>query len=298
MTIRLHKTKPSSQAQSPIELTGFHYSHLLGKVVFGHQLQATIVTCGELSLIYSIHLYNKNQTHPDGKVVTKIDRVCELAKALPLPPHGGYCLVDSWFTCPRVIDAYAAAGYHFIGALKTNRILYPQGIRTSVQDFAKHIREEDVRLVTVNGSSYWIYRYEGALNGIANAVVLLCWPKQAFGEPKALRPFVVRISHWKPKRLPRTMPNAGPLKSSFASPKITWVLTPTKFVPRRRLSAYGRFWPGRICIARLVWGNPVLLAKEFTGYESRSSKTDFGMFTTVPKGAFRFRPYASDSMSP
>ncbi len=98
-------------------------------------------------------------------------------------------MVDSWFTCPRVIDAYTAAGYQVIGALKTNRILYPQGIRISVQDFARHICKKDVRLVTVNGSSYWMYRYEGALNGIDNAVVLLCWPKQAFGEPKALRAF-------------------------------------------------------------------------------------------------------------
>ncbi|MEK3685232.1 transposase [Paenibacillus sp. FSL R10-2736] len=98
-------------------------------------------------------------------------------------------MVDFWFTCPRVINAYAAAGYHFIGALKTNRILYPQGMRTSVQDFAKHIQKSDVRLVIVNGSSNWMYRYEGALTGIENAVVLLCWPKLAFGEPKALRAF-------------------------------------------------------------------------------------------------------------
>lgn len=31
--------------------------------------------------------------------------------------------------------AAAAAGYHLIRALKTNRILCPQGIRTLVQDF-------------------------------------------------------------------------------------------------------------------------------------------------------------------
>jgi hypothetical protein len=183
------KTKPSSQAQSPMERTGFHHSHLLGKVVFGHQLQATALASSDVSLIHSIDLYDKNMTHPDGRVVTKIDRVCEIAKTLPLPPHGGYCLTDSWFTCPRVIDAYAEAGYHFIGALKTNRILYPGGIRTSVQNFANHIHKSDVRLVTVNGSSYWMYRYEGALNGIGNAIVLLCWPKQAFGESKALRAF-------------------------------------------------------------------------------------------------------------
>lgn len=183
------KTKPSSQARFPIEQAGFHHSHLLGKVVWGHQVQATVLGCSDLSLIHSIDLYDKTFTHPDGTVYTKIDRVCDLAQTLPLPPHGGYCLVDSWFTCPRVMDAYAAAGYHVIGALKTNRILYPQGIRVSIQDFAQHIRKEDVRLVTVNDSSYWMYRYEGALNGVDNAVVLLCWPKQAFGEPKALRAF-------------------------------------------------------------------------------------------------------------
>lgn len=184
------KTKPSSQAESPIELAGFHHSHLKGKQVWGHQVLATMVQCEDPALIHSLDLYHTSNLHPDGKVYTKIDRVCDLAATMPLPPHGGYALVDSWFTCARVIEAYAVAGYHLIGALKTNRIIYPQGIRISVADFAVHIQKEDVRLVTVKGSSYWTYRYEGALNGIENAVVLLCWPEQAFGKPKALRAFL------------------------------------------------------------------------------------------------------------
>ncbi|GGF97937.1 hypothetical protein GCM10010913_19630 [Paenibacillus aceti] len=54
-----------------------------------------------------MNLYDKTFTHPDGSAYTKIDRVCDQAQTLPLPPHRGYCLVDSWFTCPRVMDAYA-----------------------------------------------------------------------------------------------------------------------------------------------------------------------------------------------
>ncbi|MBJ6361635.1 IS701 family transposase [Paenibacillus sp. MAHUQ-46] len=184
------KTKPSSQAKSPIEQTGFHHSHLEGKVVWGHQVQATVVQSGGISLIHAIDPYDKTKTHPDGTVYTKIDRVCDMAATLPPPPHRGYVLVDSWFTCSRVMESYAAAGYHLIGGLQTNRIIYPQGIRISVQDFALHIRKEDVRLVTVNGSAYWTYRYEGALNDMENAVILLCWPEQAFGEQKALRAFL------------------------------------------------------------------------------------------------------------
>ncbi|MBJ6362343.1 transposase [Paenibacillus sp. MAHUQ-46] len=184
------KTKPSSRAASPIERTGFHHSRLEGKVVWGHQVQATVVQSNGISLIHSLDLYDKTNAHPDGTVYMKIDRLCDMASTLPLPPHSGYVLVDAWFTTTRVIDRYAAAGYHLIGGLKTNRILYPQGIRMSVQEFATHIRKEDVRLVTVNHASYWTYRYEGALNDIDNAVVLLCWPEHAFGESKALRAFL------------------------------------------------------------------------------------------------------------
>ena len=35
-----------------------------------------------------------------------------------------------------------------------------------------------------------MYRYEGNLNGIENALVLLSYPENAFGKPKALRAFL------------------------------------------------------------------------------------------------------------
>jgi hypothetical protein len=59
--------------------------------------------------------------------------------------------------------------------LKTNRILYPQGIRPSAKEFARYIDVSDTHLVTVGGETYRMYRYEGALNDIPNAVVLFCW---------------------------------------------------------------------------------------------------------------------------
>jgi hypothetical protein len=86
--------------------------------------------------------------------VCKIDEVCDIADTMPTPPHKGYALVDAWYTCPKVINRYAKAGYHLIGALKTNRILYPKGIRMPLQTFASHITHKAVHPVIVNGSSY------------------------------------------------------------------------------------------------------------------------------------------------
>lgn len=44
--------------------------------------------------------------------------------------------------------------------------------------------------MTVGNRSYYVYRYEGSLNGIENAVVLISYPKGAFHVPKVLRAFV------------------------------------------------------------------------------------------------------------
>lgn len=76
--------------------------------------------------------------------------------------------------------------------MKTNRILYPCGIRCKLSVFASYIRQtdRDVCLVTAGKRQYYVYRYEGKLNGLENAVVLISYPKKAFGQPKALRAFL------------------------------------------------------------------------------------------------------------
>jgi hypothetical protein len=178
------KTKPSSQAARPIEKAEFHHSHLLGKQVWGHQVMAAMISCGKMELNYDIHRYDKTKQ-------SKMAYAKDLISELPIPETTAYFLTDSWYTNGKIIDTCAAKGYHFIGAMKTNRIIYPQGIHISIAEFAaKCIEKNDVNLVTVNSSKYYVYRYEGKLNGIDNAVVLLSWPVATFKNPKTLRAFV------------------------------------------------------------------------------------------------------------
>ena len=71
-------------------------------------------------------------------------------------------------------------------------MLYPFGIRKKLSKFAAllSVTHSDFNLVTVKSKNYYVYRYEGKLNGIENAVVLLSYPEKAFGNPKALRAFL------------------------------------------------------------------------------------------------------------
>ena len=68
----------------------------------------------------------------------------------------------------------------------------PIGIRQKASAFALHLRktEPGVSLVTVGGREFYVYRYEGELNDIPNAAVILSYPKDGFGNPKALRVFL------------------------------------------------------------------------------------------------------------
>ena len=110
--------------------------------------------------------------------------------SLPIATGAAYGLCDCWFTCQSVIEAHLKQGYYFIGGLKSNRVIYPQGIRLQIKEFAQYIEQSDVHLVTVGRSEYWVYRYEGSLKGIDQAVVLLCWPKSAFKKAYALHAFL------------------------------------------------------------------------------------------------------------
>jgi len=178
------KTKPSSQAERPIEMAGFHHSHLLNKQVWGHQVMAAMVSCGDVALNYDIHRYDKTKQ-------TKIDYAIELIGGLPVPETDAYFMADSWYTNGKIIKACAERGYDYIGALKTNRIIYPGGVHISIADYAtEYIEKDDVDLVTVNNKKYYVYRYRGRLNDIDDAVVLICWPETAFKNPRALKAFI------------------------------------------------------------------------------------------------------------
>ena len=143
-----------------------------------------MLSCNGIVLNYAFVLYNKS--------ISKIDIVQNIAKELPEPPVMSYFLCDCWYVSEKIINTFAQKGFHTIGALKTNRLLYPSGMKKKLSELAAElsVTQEGFDLVTVKNRKYYVHRYEGNLNGIENAVVLLSYPEKAFGNPKALRAFI------------------------------------------------------------------------------------------------------------
>ena len=106
----------------------------------------------------------------------------------------GHQAVAVMLSCNGIVLNYAFVqkGFHTIGALKTNCLLYPSGMKKKLSELAAElsVTHNGFDLATVKKRKYYVYRYEGNLNGIENAVVLLSYPEKAFGNPKALRAFI------------------------------------------------------------------------------------------------------------
>lgn len=180
------KTVPSSKAKRPTEKCGFHNSHLKGKTVYGHQMVTVMLRCGDTVLPYDVVLYDKNS-------MSKIQIAEEVIRTLPFPVNKGYVLCDSWYSCKALFDASAEKGYTYIGAVKTNRVIYPKGherLGIKLHAFAKTLSKEDVCLVTAGNHEYYVYTYKGKLNDLQEATIVLSWPKDALFNEKALKAFI------------------------------------------------------------------------------------------------------------
>ena len=209
------KTKPSSQAVHPMEAAFFHQSHLKRRQDYGHQAVVVMLACDNIILNYATCMYDKSQS--------KIEMITKIADELPIPPCGGYLLCDSWYTAKNLIEAFAVHGFHTIGAIKTNRVIYPCGIHQQVKDFAALLSKDDsnIKLLKIGNRKYYVYRYDGDVNGIHGITVIISYPENAFGNPKALRVFLSTDSNLSTEEILNTYTHRWPIEVFFRETKGT-----------------------------------------------------------------------------
>ncbi|MBE2909174.1 IS701 family transposase, partial [Anoxybacillus flavithermus] len=162
------KTKPSSRATHAIQGCDWHYCHAEKKSIWGHSLVWLMVHAMTQAFPFAFRLYDKAAGKSKGELA--IEMLSSLDVHRPV-----YVLMDSWYPSQTLVEACLKKGFHVIAMLKANRLLYPKGIAVQVREFARYIEPKDTHLVTVGKERYRVYRYEGSLKGLDDAVVLLAW---------------------------------------------------------------------------------------------------------------------------
>ena len=171
-----------------IEGLDYHHSHSDGKTMWSHCVVTSHYKISEYSLPLDYKLYLRKQffgTKAKKLFRNKQQLAMQLMDEFIAATETTYLLVDNWYTPGKLILHALSKGYHTIGRIKSNRVIYPGGIKTSVKEFATFIRNEETCPATAGDNIHYVYRYEGKINDLENAVILLCWSKADLSDKPA-----------------------------------------------------------------------------------------------------------------
>ncbi|RXI57443.1 IS701 family transposase, partial [Clostridium tetani] len=169
---------PKIQAKKMQGLS-YNHSHTEGKNLWSHCIVTSNFVVGDISipLNYKTYLSNENCIKHNKSFMGKSDIAVDFITSFEKPANCDkiYCLVDSWYTSQKLVDSTLMQGLHLIGALKSNRKISPLGISMQLKEFGKYINPSTLDVVTVKGKKYRVYKYEGKVSKIENALVLICY---------------------------------------------------------------------------------------------------------------------------
>jgi len=170
-----------------IEGLDYHHSHSDGKTMWSYCIVSSHYKVSEYSLPLNFKLYLRKQFFGKNKrhFKNKHELAMQLVDEFTPVTNTTYLLVDAWYTSGKLMLHGLKRGYHTIGRIKSNRVIYPFGIKTSVKDFSTHIRKNETCLDTVGDNKYYVHRYEGKINDLENAVILICWSKADLSDKPA-----------------------------------------------------------------------------------------------------------------
>ena len=80
-----------------------------------------MLQCDDVTLPYQIIPYEKDKQ-------SKIELVKEILTTLPKPPHKGYILADSWYTCETLFQIANQLGFYYLGGIKTIESFFRKAI--------------------------------------------------------------------------------------------------------------------------------------------------------------------------
>ena len=183
-TLSVKRTQSKS-----IEGLKFNHSHTSGKREWSHcQVSLHGFSNGlSLPLDFKTYLGEECCEQQSRNFKSKGELALDMLEGFNFQKlHKSYLLMDSWYSSSDVINEAQSLGFQVISGLKSNRIFYPGGIRHKLSDFAKELKEDDLSVVTANGRKHYVYRHEGHIKGIENAVILISWIDE-FDEDK--KPF-------------------------------------------------------------------------------------------------------------
>lgn len=164
---------PCPRAGPAIEGVGWH--HGAKGLVRGVCAVTAMLKVGARRFVWAVRGYRPQKNCPRGQFRSKIELAVEIvteAQAF-FGRNGLTVLMDSWYACAQLLNTIAGAGWTYGAALRSNRIVYVRGRKTSVRHLAKSRRP--AKTVRVGRRRFRVSRHEVWLPHVGPVVIFLSW---------------------------------------------------------------------------------------------------------------------------
>jgi len=181
-----------------------YWDHCLGAYLWGHNFVASGIWARGRFIPFALQMYLKKEfceaTKRDFKKLTEIAAGL-IASFEPPPGVKVVALFDSFYLCPKVVEAIKAKRWNFISVAKSNRNIMAQGHRTKTGRYTNNILARGGQKIKVHAwNKIKIYKVAARrvdLSKIGEVLLVASRRKQG-DKPISL---VTDLLDWNPKRV-------------------------------------------------------------------------------------------------
>jgi hypothetical protein len=199
------------------------WDHVNHAHTFGHQL----VTSQWVSKLFHVPLhyllYRKEEDVPQGTFQSKIDLAIQLIEKAVVSEIPFSCVVaDNWYFCDKIIKYLVFVGKYWVFASKSNRKIYVNNLWMSLREFAKTLKKEDFRQVTITKNSgkvisVWAFSKTVRMSKVGRVKIVISYLDEPFkGDPFFL---VTNRKEWSAVKILSTYAQRWPIETFYRDAK-------------------------------------------------------------------------------
>ena len=120
------------------EIEGLGIHHSSKGLIHGLCAVTALIKAGALNFVFALQGYRPKKVSEPGFFKSKVTLALEiLEEAFFLFPRGLTVVMDTWYGCAPILNPIQEAGWTFVAALKQNRYVYWNTLKTAVHLLAK-----------------------------------------------------------------------------------------------------------------------------------------------------------------
>jgi SRSO17 transposase len=156
---------------------GKYYDHAQGHYVLGHNIVTSQYITSRGSFPIGWRLYLKRDKH-DKDFKTKIELAEELIQdALDRGLQFKTVVFDAWYLAKELVKVIELKGLYWVGAVPSNRIIYPHGQRMNLESFHNTLTKSDFKEIDINGKTYYCFTISVKMSRLGKVRILIAHEK-------------------------------------------------------------------------------------------------------------------------